>query len=259
MLDRFFLDQPIAEDEASLGGTEAHHLLHVLRAKPGLEVLLFDGQGTEHLAVVTQVRRTEVVLRVLERRHVDRELAVSLDLAVALPKGDRQRWLVEKTVELGVTRLLPLRTERSVAQPVEQALDRLRRAVVEASKQCARNRLMRIECPRDWQSLLADEPRASLNIVAHPGSNTSSEGLINTLRGLAPGSRVCAAIGPEGGLTEQELEQALTMGWTAVDLGQRILRVETAAIALASLVSLVAGRAPIQDNASPGPSCMHGP
>src|SRR5205823_14535109 len=83
-------------------------------------------------------------LSIIERREVSRELSFSLTLAVALPKGERQKWLIEKATELGVTRIVPLVTERGVAQPVESALDRLRRGVIEASKQCGRNRLMEI-------------------------------------------------------------------------------------------------------------------
>src|SRR5436190_713470 len=147
MSDRFFVSPPIAGDRAVLAGDEARHLAAVMRVQIGDEVVLFDGSGVEFTARVTATRKQAVELAIFERREISRELPFSLTLAVALPKGERQKWLVEKATELGVTRIVPLVTERGVAQPVESALERLRRSVIEASKQCGRNRLMEIAAP----------------------------------------------------------------------------------------------------------------
>ncbi len=155
MSDRYFVESPITSDRAVLSGAEAHHLLHVMRADPGTQVTLFDGSGWEFQSEVRRAGRAEVELAILARQEVDREAACHLTLGVALPKGDRQKWLVEKATELGVARLVPLETERSVAQPSESTLQRLRRAVIEASKQCGRNRLMEVAAPRAWEDFLA--------------------------------------------------------------------------------------------------------
>ena len=143
MADRYFVQPEITGDRAVLAGPEAHHLLHVMRLGIGDRVTLFDGSGAEFLAQITRLGRSEVELSVLAREPIDRELPIDFTLAVALPKGDRQKWLVEKAVELGVTRLVPLRTARSVAQPGPQVAKRLARTGIEASKQCRRNRLLR--------------------------------------------------------------------------------------------------------------------
>jgi 16S rRNA (uracil1498-N3)-methyltransferase len=221
----------------TLDGPEAHHLLHVMRATPGERVILFDGTGSEFIAVVEQVKRSEVELRVTERCAVDRELPFPLTVGLALPKGDRQKWLVEKLTELGVTTLVPLITGRSVAQPSSGALDRLRRAVIEAAKQCGRNRLMQISTLQRWEAWLNDhcylpnDPQFC-RLLAHPAGLPLTE--------LAPiqNAAVQLAIGPEGGFTDAEVSAALSAGWQTVSLGPRILRVETAAIALAAAVSL---------------------
>ena len=234
MPDRFFSPQPLALGEIRLEGPEAHHLLHVLRAKPGLAVVLFDGSGAEFDAVVERTDRTAVYLRLTSRCEVDREPAITVTLGVALPKGDRQRWLVEKATELGVARLVPLTTARGVAQPVGAALQRFRRAVIEAAKQCGRNRLMEIGQPQSWNEFCAKAPAIAVRLVAHPGGETVSAAL--AARNLS--SKVWLAIGPEGGLNEEEVQLALRVGWTAVDLGRRLLRTETAAIALAARVVL---------------------
>src|SRR5688572_8850936 len=112
MSDRFFVETPIESERAELIGSEAHHLAHVMRAAVGAEVTLFDGSGAEFPARVIKIGRSQVELVVLERREIDRELPFPLVLGVALPKGDRQKWLVEKATELGVSRIVPLQTSR---------------------------------------------------------------------------------------------------------------------------------------------------
>jgi 16S rRNA (uracil1498-N3)-methyltransferase len=231
MADRYFAASPITADRATLDGPEAHHFIHVMRARPGTTVTLFDGSGCEFPAVVEQVGRSEVKLAVLSRNQVDRELPLDLTLGVALPKGDRQKWLVEKAVELGVTRIVPLATDRGVAQPVEQALARLRRTVIEASKQCGRNRLMEIAEPLAWPEFVEAMAGARWRLVAHPGKGCSIRDLRFEIADTASEKpRVVLAIGPEGGLTDEEVALALAAGWQQIDLGPRILRVETAAI-----------------------------
>src|SRR4030095_7741023 len=130
MADRYFVEPPITGDHAQLVGPEAHHLAHVMRAQSGHRVTLFDGSGSEFAARVKKVGRSAVELTIESRKQVDRELSVRVTIAVALPKGERQRWLVEKLTELGVFRLVPLITDRAVAQPGESALARLRRGVI---------------------------------------------------------------------------------------------------------------------------------
>lgn len=232
MTQRYFVDAPISGERVTLTDGEAHHLLHVMRARAGSEVVLFDGRGAQYRARVETLGRGSVELTVLARDQPDRELTRQVWLGVALPKGERQKWLVEKAVELGVQRLVPLRTRRGVAQPVEQALARLRRAVIEASKQCGRNRLMQITEPSSWQDYLVSAPNGATRFIAHrtPGADAP--------RHLVPGDCVLLAVGPEGGFTEEEITLGRAAGWRLVDLGPRILRVETAAILLSALVSL---------------------
>jgi 16S rRNA (uracil1498-N3)-methyltransferase len=251
MSDRFFSSQPISGDRATLGGSEAHHLLHVMRAVVGTSVTLFDGSGAEFDAVVESVRRAEATLRIVERREVDRELPAPLIIGVSLPKGDRQKWLVEKLTELGVTELAPLITERGVAQPTDSAIERLSRSAIEAAKQCGRNRLMRIAAPQNWSAWITNEwlgssrpspgdgalerPAAWRRLIAHPNGKPISE------TDLCSSLPTQLAIGPEGGLTETEVAAAIAAGWQSVSLGPRVLRVETAAIGLAATISLLNG------------------
>jgi 16S rRNA (uracil1498-N3)-methyltransferase len=225
MSERFFVTPPIAGERVMLVGDEARHLAAVMRAGIGDEVALFDGSGAEFTGRISAIRKQAVELTIIERREISRELPSELTLAVALPKGDRQKWLVEKATELGVTRLVPLVTERGVAQPVESAIERLRRSVIEASKQCGRNVLLEIAAPAAAAEFFAGAPAAAIRIIADPSGEP--------LGTIATQSRpIIAAIGPEGGFTDSELAAARAAGWLAVSLGPRILRVETAAIAI---------------------------
>jgi 16S rRNA (uracil1498-N3)-methyltransferase len=251
MLDRYFIDKPISADRVTLSGPEAHHLIHVMRATPGTRVTLFDGGGDEFSAAVDRVGRADVELSISSRESVSRELPFDLTLGVALPKGDRQKWLVEKAVELGVTRIVPLRTQRGVAQPVEQALVRLRRAVIEASKQCGRNRLLQIDQPRSWPDFVADAAGMSCRLVAHPGGETKPTCGAGVSPAWAAGTvapqsgNVCLAVGPEGGFADEEVALAVAGGWHTVDLGPRILRVETAALLLAAVIASAVSPLPL--------------
>lgn len=232
MSSRFFSESPIAVDAAGqgvvqLGGPEAHHLLHVMRAAVGDRVTLFDGSGAEYAGEVTALGRAEASVAVLAREEIDREAAVAVTLGVALPKGDRQKVLVEKLTEVGVARLTPLLTERSVVAPKAAALDKLRRLVVEASKQCGRNRLMKIEQPRTLADFFAENTDADERLLSHPGGTR--------LPAAAPRTKAAAiVVGPEGGFTDAETASATREGWSVVSLGSRVLRIETAAIVLAA-------------------------
>jgi 16S rRNA (uracil1498-N3)-methyltransferase len=228
MSERFFVPEPIVASRITLTGDEARHLTSVMRAKVGDEVTLFDGSGAEFIACIAAIGKHAVELDVAQRHEADRELPFDLTLAVALPKGDRQKWLVEKATELGVTRIVPLVTTRGVAQPVDAALERLRRGVIEASKQCGRNRLMEIAEPQSVSACVASTPQDAVRLWADPTGKP--------LSGLQPAgaSQIHCAIGPEGGFTLEETATAKKSGWRLVSLGPRILRIETAALMLAA-------------------------
>ncbi len=234
---RFYSDQLVQGEQVVLRGPEAHHLAHVLRSRPGEHVVLFDGSGAEFLAEVRAVKRHEVQLIVQTRHAISRELPGTLLMAVALPRGDRQEWLTQKLVELGVTALVPLQTQRSVALPGNQTQTRLERAVIEASKQCGRNRLLEIRRAMPFQAFLA-EPTTALRLMAHPGQTSRPLGQVLAAMCVQPTSEFRAVIGPEGGFCDDERQLAQDLGWSLVDLGTRMLRTETAAVALAARLVL---------------------
>ena len=226
MSHRFFLSQTPTEDTARLEGDEARHLARVMRAKTGDTVELFDGQGTSWTATVQAIQRNHVSLRLDQKQSETISNKPIITLAVALPKGDRQKWLIEKITELGTDSLVPLTTTRSVAEPTAAAISRLQRGVIESCKQSGRNRLLEITQPQSLHNLLTTSS-ASLRILACP-DGTPMQSIL-----LKPVDNILIVIGPEGGFTDEEIRAANASGFTQMSLCQNILRIETAAIAAA--------------------------
>jgi 16S rRNA (uracil1498-N3)-methyltransferase len=225
--DRFFTPDPLGPGEYVLTGSEAHHLTAVRRFAPGDRVTLFNGDGHDYPCDVISVGKRTVALAVLAPVAVDRELGAPLVVGSALPKGDRAEFLIEKLTELGVTRFVPLAPARAVVRPKLSVVEKFARAVIEASKQCGRNRLMAIDPPQQWSEFLARTDLPATRLVLHTGPDLA--------RTTASGG--CAvAVGPEGGFTPDEIAQATGAGWTAASLGRRVLRVETAALAAAAIL-----------------------
>ncbi len=230
MSERFFIEPAITGDRAHLTGSEVHHLAGVMRAKVGDEITLFDGSGYEFSGRIELLKKDRCELAILEKRKSSREPAIAITAGVALPKGDRQKWLVEKLTELGVAQLVPLLTARGVVQPGEQAAARLRRSVIEASKQCGRNRLLEISPAIATEAWFATVPANEMRLIADP----SGEPFANLQSEICPMQSIHIAIGPEGGFTQAEVAAAQATGWKPVSLGNSILRIETAAIAFAA-------------------------
>lgn len=235
---RYFLETQVDPDSevAELTGQEAQHLAKVMRAQPGDPVELFDGSGFQFAATVSEVSRHTVQLNILSREQVSREAKQHVTIAVSLPKGDRQKWLIEKLCEVGVTTIIPLKTERSVAQPTDKALARLRRSVIEASKQCGRNTLMEIEPPQSLGELIEEANHEVVRVIAHPYSSADTAASNSDITAINTNGPAIVAVGPEGGFSDQEVDAAVQSGFTPLSIGSRILRIETASIAISSLL-----------------------
>ncbi len=224
MADRFYVNCPLAPGSVALQGPEAHHLAVVCRLRRGDAVCLFNGDGREYPAEVREVGKRAVELEVRAVEAPQREAPYRQEVAAPLPKGDRAAFLIEKLTELGAAAFTPLQTARSVVHPREAKLDRLQRHVIEASKQCGRNVLMEIGPLTAWSDFLQRADLPIRKVLAHPGGE----------KGATAAGAMVVAVGPEGGFTDEEVNQARAAGWEVVGLGPRILRVETAAIVLAA-------------------------
>ena len=226
--------ESLLSNEVIIDESEAHHLLHVLRLKPGDKLSLFDGRGAEVDAIVTRSTRREVFCTVTSRNPTATARCSGLTVIAAPPKAERLKWMVEKLTEIGVDRLILLQSERTVVTPAESRVEKLRSTVISACKQCRRNELMELSPLQTFASILDDiisQRLAGQHFIAHPNQPTSI--YIGTEERATNRSRLLL-IGPEGGFTDAELQAAIESGSKTLEWPSTILRVETAAIVFAT-------------------------
>jgi 16S rRNA (uracil1498-N3)-methyltransferase len=217
------------------------HLAKVLRARSGDEVVLFNGDGREFTGTIENVKGSRVSTSIGAARNVDRESPFELTLVQCVPRGDRMDFIVQKATELGVVRIVPVLSQRSVVRLDEnQSTSKQahwRAVAVSACEQCGRNRLPSVDTPLPLLSYLGGLAQATANevlrLVLEPERAQRTDaraGSIDTAISLSA-SRAEIAIGPEGGFAPEELEAFDLSAFARLGLGPRVLRTETAAIA----------------------------
>lgn len=234
---RFYASrQKIFDDKITLGLEETRHLRDVLRLVDGQQIQVFDGAGREFLCEIKSIEKRETHLEIIrEIAAKSPESNLDLTLAAALLKGEKFDLVVQKACELGASSIIPLITKRADvkikdAKDAEKRLERWRRIALEAAKQSGRAKLMRVEAPTEFKELLKN---------ANPGDE---EFVLFAERGGAGFSQIeareklTAIIGSEGGWENAEIEAAREKGFQIITLKGRILRAETAAIAVAAVL-----------------------
>ncbi len=240
-MPRFYCPAPLQLDALlSLPAQAARHV-QVLRLQPGQALTLFNGEGGEFEATVTQMGRSEVQVRIGAHQPQDRAPRHAVTLAVGMPANERMDWLVEKATELGAAALQPLMTERSVlrlsGERAEKKVAHWHSVAVAASEQCGGNRVPQLQPVSALAGWLASQPAVSAGARLLLSLRPRSPGLREAVAPLARDVPITLLSGPEGGLSPAEEEAALASGFVAVSLGQRTLRAETAALAaLAALL-----------------------
>jgi 16S rRNA (uracil1498-N3)-methyltransferase len=220
---RFFVDEDVGE-EVVLRGDQAHQIANVLRLAAGDQVMLVRN-GVESLVVLQTVGSDEVRGRCISKRSVDTEPRVRLTLALPILRGDRTEEVIEAVTQLGVSRIVPFVSARSIVRSLPDAKrERWMRVAREAAETARRGRVPVIDEPREWEKLFG-------SLDAPVFVAWESEVLVKLEDALALGSQLSVVIGPEGGLGLDEIEIARSHGATTVSLGRRNLRSETAATA----------------------------
>ena len=230
---RFFVEK-IAE-EVLLEGEEYRHAHTVLRLGVGDEVTLLDGSGREFSAIVERSERGSFLLHVVGEKPADREPKADVMLLIGALKGDKTELVVQKATELGVNRVGVFSSQYCAAYMNENKLERLRRVAKEAAKQCLRSRVPDVVYFDNFAAAMSASDGYAQKLFACEFLE-KSEGEISDM-----GGSFCLVVGSEGGFTEEEFNLAKTRGFVGVSLGKRILRAETAAIALLSVVMYRAG------------------
>ena len=229
-LSRFFIDAPLSLGRHELPEAQAHYIGRVLRLAPGAAVQLFDGSGREYLGELVEVGKKSVSVELHEVFDGLAEPALRIHLGQGLSRGERMDWAIQKATELGVAEITPLVSERCEVRLKDERADKRlahwRQIAISACEQCGRSVLPVIHAPvslDDWQR----QVQAELKLVLHP--------VAEPLASHARPSSLAFLIGPEGGLSDAEVEQAKHHGFHAARLGPRVLRTETAPVVALSL------------------------
>ena len=233
-MPRFFCSHPLQVGlSLDLPADTSRHI-QVLRLQPGASITLFDGRGGEYTACILQMGRHTVAARIDSHQALERESAVFSHVVIGMPANERMDWLVEKATELGVARITPLMTAHGVLRlNAERALKRQLHWQGIAQAACAqsgRNTLPQIDVPQSWAEWFNTFPHDETQ--AHWMLSLSAAS--TPLNSVPEVKRVLLLSGPEGGLSHDEEAQALEKGFVAVSLGARVLRAETAPLAVLS-------------------------
>ncbi len=215
----------------TLDTDETRHLRDVLRLKPTDEVSVFDGTGREYKCTITSIGKKHSELALTEETTpASPESPFEITLASTVLNGEKYDLIIQKSVELGVAKLIPLQTIRGDVKTKDAAkrLERWRRIAMEATKQCGRARLMAIAEPTAFDALIADVNDESVVMFSERNGTDFTA--------IDPGKKITALIGPKGGWDDSELDLARKSGVTIVTLGGRIMRAETAAISLTTIL-----------------------
>jgi 16S rRNA (uracil1498-N3)-methyltransferase len=237
-ISRLYQPAPLIPGDAiNLTVEAAHYLRQVLRLDVGAELRLFNGDGGEYAAAIIALNKQHVTVQIGEYFALDKESSLKIHLGQAISRGEKMDWVIQKAVELGVAAITPLFTARCgvklAAERGQKRLQHWQSVAISACEQCGRNTVPLIHEPRllaDWLKPLAAQPNHPL-LVLHPtAAQTLSAIFPASVRPDAPPA-ITLLIGPEGGLSEEEITAARQQGFTALSLGPRILRTETAALA----------------------------
>lgn len=239
-MPRFFVDEQPENDVLTLRGENAHHAGRVLRLRPGEAVTLCDGRGTDYDCIVEQLEKDTVTCRVQARHLAQTEPKQHLTLFMALPKGDKMEFIVQKAVELGVSEIVPYLSKNCVSRPdkTEKKVERWQKIATEAAKQCGRGCLPRVHAV--VSAVQAMEQASESETALFFYENEAQTGLRDALA-QGVGETVSLVIGPEGGFAPEEVALASEKGLRSVSLGKRILRCETAPIAALAAVLYAGG------------------
>lgn len=220
-------------------GTDVNHMKNVLRMKAGEKVEISDGQGIEYLCEVDRYEEEYVFLRIISAGRVEAELPSRIFLFQGLPKGDKMELIIQKAVELGVYQIIPTSTKRAVvkldAKKAGKKTERWNAIALSAAKQSGRSRIPQVMPVLSFREAL--ERARELDVVMIPYEQ--AEGMEKTkeiISAVRPGQDVGIFIGPEGGFEENEVEKAIQSGAHSITLGKRILRTETAGLAILSIL-----------------------
>lgn len=227
-ISRLYLPIPLASNtEVELDDRARQYVLQVLRFKSGAKLIIFNGEGSEYSATLAVAEKRRATILVGESHQPERESPLSVHLGLGISKGERMDYAIQKAVELGVSQITPLFSQHCVIKldekRIQNRLHHWQGVIISASEQCGRNLLAQLHPPIDFQQWIAAN-NTEINLILAPEANQALSHIQPTPQQLR------LAIGPEGGYSKEEIKQACAQNFTAIALGPRILRTETAVV-----------------------------
>ena len=236
-MHKFFVDTScIEKDIITIQGDDAHHIFRVLRLKEDDEIVVCDKNGTDYYCAIKSLSSDTVVAWILKKEISASEAPINIVLYQGVPKGDKLETVIQKCVELGAVKIVPVAMKRSVAiiKDAKKKQERMQKIANEAAKQCGRARLVEISQVMNFKEAIKDCETADLKLLPY---EAETEGKLRAcLKENKNAKNIAVFIGPEGGFDEGEVALARESGFTTVTLGPRIMRTETAPIACISAI-----------------------
>lgn len=243
-MHHFFVEpSQISENRICVTGSDVNHIRNVLRIRPGEEVLVSDGLGTDYICRTEELKEDRVELQILEISEEGTELPAEIWLFQGLPKSDKMELIIQKAVELGAAGIVPVATCNAVvkldAKKAEAKTKRWQTIAESAAKQSKRSRIPQVKLPVRMKEAFEMLEREGFTLRMIPYEREEGmEGTRKVIGEVKPGEKIAVFIGPEGGFTGEEIRQAMDYQVQPISLGKRILRTETAGLSVLSLLML---------------------
>jgi len=237
-MPRFYVPNARIEQELlKVEGSEVRHIRRVLRLKVGDKLVLFDGSAKEYEGIIVEESPSSVVMKVENISSLPKESSLEITLAQSLLKGEKMEYLIQKATELGIKKIVPFFSSRSV--PLLDKSNRLRRyhrwekIAIEACKQCGRIAVPKVEPLQNYSEMLGMAPSEALRLILW---EKKGQGLKQALKQSGGRTKIFFVVGPEGGMSDGEVREAEQAEFIPITLGKRILRSETASLCLLSIL-----------------------
>lgn len=243
-MHRFYVNEnQIKDQEISIIGPDVNHIKNVLRMKQGEELVICNGQGKDCYCIINRVSDKEVTAQITSILDTKTELPAKITLYQGLPKKDKMELIIQKAVELGVYEIVPVMTSRSIVKledkkKEEKKLERWQSIAESAAKQSRRGYIPKVRPVQSFVNAVKEASECDISLIPYE----LAEGMKQTrelINGLEQHTKIGIMIGPEGGFEESEIEKAQASGIQPISLGRRILRTETAGLAVLSMMMLV--------------------
>jgi len=239
-MSRFYVSpESVKDKKIYVEKKESHHIIDVMRLQEGDSVTAFDGAGKEYEGRIAAIKNKKVIIDIFRAKTVDKKLPVSVSIAQAMPKKGKMDLIIQKVTELGVDEIFPVESSRTVVKTKTERsrhkIERWQKIAIEASKQCGRTELPKVQDITYFDEMLACMDRYDLTIMPCLSEGTIT--LKSALKDIKRPNKVLVIIGPEGDFSKEEIKKASEKGAVLVTLGELILKSDTAAIATISVLN----------------------